>query len=85
IESSVTDVTRLVVDPLANRPAVVTGRQRASDPVSVITIERPLLRNQFTATFAVESRASNVNQAVIVELGVRWQALPQLGKRLLER
>ncbi len=85
IDSSVTDVTRLVVDPLPNRLAAVTGRQRASDPVSVVTIERPLPRNQFTATFAVESKASNVNQAVIVELGVRWQALPQLGKKLLER
>lgn len=76
--SSITDVSRSIINPLPSSPAFISARQRSSDPVNVRLIERPLLKNQFTATFVVASQASNINQSVTADLGIRWQAA--LGK-----
>ena len=71
--SSVMDVNRRVANPLPFKKSLISVRQRTSDSALVRVLEKPSRRNNFAATFAVESTASNPDQAISIDLAIRWQ------------
>lgn len=72
--SSVMDVNRRIANPLPLKKSLISVRQRTSDSVLVRVLEKPSRRNNFAATFAVESTALNPDQAISIDLAIRWQA-----------
>lgn len=71
--SSVMDVNRRVANPLPFKKSLISVRQRTSDSALVRVLEKPSRRNNFAATFAVESTALNPDQAISIDLAIRWQ------------